>query len=399
MSYCIQKKKRFVPVFARAGQSELQQEKLPLEVAYSTDYNIVELDRRITKLLTHTKQEVDDVNEELRLLQSEIDIATSVVSLKHLQARQKKLETRYDDLVTNKRQESYKNRTSEYLSIYADMHNDAKRIDATRLDSYKLTDEEKKKERVVDQYLSIAASFVEMKITKQTLNIIDECSQCGASLYGVLVSESGHRICPNPTCEVDNHLTKIQGLPPKEYDPYKNFLKAHKRYIGGNKGVFSTELLETLMSDLDSYFTQKGEKDGAYYRALPLNERGRKDGTSHEAICKAFKQLGYEYFYKYYMYICHVYYGWNLPDLAGLEEQIERNFRAKQEIWDSMSSDERGGQSSLSTQYRLCREYQHVGYECDLSEFKVSRKIKTVSRYDRAYSIMCTRSGFKFPHL
>ena len=251
------------------------------------------------------------------------------------------------------------------------------------------------RERTVALYMALLESLrlPTITITKEKIEIKDKvglCALCNASLYGCVPLLSGYLICP--MCGSSNK-PKSSATSSKGYDALSNLLKTFKRYIC----VIEPKCdIEDVKAKLDEYFLAKGEKGGAHYRTIPLDERGRKAGTSIDGLCLALKMLGHDDLYRHYMYVGHHYYGWKIPNLKHLEEVIIRNFRAKQEVWDNdMTETEKGGQSNICAEYRLCRECQHAGYDCDLTDFKVSRKPRTLEKYDNGYAVMCRRSGFE----
>ena len=76
---------------------------------------------------------------------------------------------------------------------------------------------------------------------------------------------------------------------------------------------------------LGRYFIFNGQPGRAYYRNLPFNEKGKKDGTNCEMIINALNDLGYENYYKDYWYICHYYFGWAVPTVKHLKEKVHSN--------------------------------------------------------------------------
>jgi hypothetical protein len=344
----------------------------------------------LTQLIAYQIKELEHKEASINKSIANCDV---IVELRNLHISKTNITNHLNDLRDRVPLKKYIDQTSKLLEIYKETPIEDKIIDVINNTQQELTPLEILKEKTVDAYFEIASSFVPMTINKENINKIDHtnnvCLTCGESLHGCNISFSGLLICGE--CGSNNKSSKPVSSAAKEYDVCGNLLKAHKRYTGTAPIKFD---IKVMMEDLDDYFTSQGKKPGSYYRALPLNEDGRKDDTSQDILCLALKEIGYGIYYKDYMYIGHHYYGWKLHNLRHLEDVMIRNFRAKQEVWNSMSIEERGGQSSLSTQYRLCREYQHAGHKCKLKDFKVSKKKKTIARYDKAYANMCKKAGF-----
>ncbi len=366
----------------------------PIIVESISSCDILHIDKRIKDKFIQQKTEIPMLNQEIAQLNDEITHVRLISRLRDLESRKSYIIRKMSDINLDIEVKKYINATQYIIEAYLAIGNVPSIIDAMSSSSLIMNTEERRLEKLVDSYLKIASEYIYVIIeVGPSKYIADDCSLCGQSLIGTKMMTTGARICLNDSCRGENRFQGSTQMPPKEYDTWKNLLKAHYRYTGKAAVKFNVDV---IMGDLDIYFTSIGGHDGQYYRSMPVNKFGRKDGTSHEDICNAFKKLGYAQFYKDYMYVCRKYYGWILPDLAHLESIMEVNFRRKQEEWDKMTIEERGGKSALATGYRLCREYQHAGFHCTLDEFKVSSKKITLNRYDRAYNIMCTRAGFKF---
>lgn len=249
-------------------------------------------------------------------------------------------------------------------------------------------------EWLANEYLSLASQHISLKASKERRSASRQCSYCGADIGLAPTDGAGIKACRNPQCGFDNNIVKTLSASPKEYDVWGNFMKAYKRFTG----VTKLNNIATIMQDLDRYFIAEGKPAGEYYRRLPVNEIGRKNGTSHEVILKAFEHLGYETYYKNYMYVCHRYYGWELPSLDHLLGAMEDNFKRKQEVWKRISGRDRQGKSSPPTEIRLCMELNHVGYKCDISWFNVTDRPETLEKHFTTYMIMYQDAGFELPH-
>jgi hypothetical protein len=287
----------------------------------------------------------------------------------------------------------YLKETKDYLIEYGKIPTTIALVDVMSFDHMKISPIDLKREKIVDAYISIARKYVKMDVEKIVkVNMDDICFSCHLDLVSVKTSSSGLKICP---CGAENEVAKPIIVPPKEYIVWINFHKTFTRDMGEKK----VEVIDLIMSDLDAQAKMDGKPIGDYYRNLPLNKYGFKKGTSVAILCSNLSKLGYTEHYKNYAYIGHKQYGWTLrTHLKSRVSEMERNFKAKQDVWDTMTPDEKEGNSSISNNYRLCREYQHLGEKCRLRDFNVSGKRETIEKYDRVYKKMCIGAGFKFPH-
>lgn len=367
-----------------------------LAITYSGDYDILSLDPVVRQLISdHIAKSIKELEVKLQQIQERIDSCCVVIEIRELNMAKVDITAKLTMLQSNALLNRYVSASVPLLMSYRDMPLTDRVIDIGNISHSVATASELARERTVSLYMGLLEGLrlPTITVTKEKMESKDKtgaCTVCNVSLFGCTPLLSGHILCS--ACGSSNK-PKSSTISSKGYDALSNLLKTFKRYIC----VIEPKCdIEDVKAKLDDYFLEKGEKDGAYYRALPLDERGRKEGTSIDGLCFALKMKGYDDLYRHYMYVGHHYYGWKIHDLKHLEEAIVRNFRLKQQVWDNkMTEAEKGGQSNICAEYRVCRECQHAGHECDLMDFKVSRKPRTLEKYDNAYAIMCRRSGFE----
>lgn len=372
-----------------------QQAQQSLAVTYSGDYDILSLDPIVRQLISdHVAKSAVELEAKLQHIQERINTCCVVIEIRELNMAKIDITTKLTTLRSNALLNRYVSASVPLLIAYRDMPLTDRVIDAAS-GPHSQSASEVARERTVALYMSVLEGLrlPTITITKEKVETKDKtgaCTVCNTPLFGCTPLMSGHILCS--VCGSSNK-PKSSATSSKGYDALSNLLKTFKRYIC----VIEPKCdIEDVKVRLDDYFREKGDKDGAHYRAMALDEHGRKEGTSIDDLCLALKMKGYDDLYRHYMYVGHHYYGWKIPDLKHLEEAIIRNFRLKQEVWDNeMTESEKGGQSNICAEYRLCRECQHAGHECDLEDFKVSRKPRTLEKYDNGYAIMCKRSGFE----
>jgi len=377
----------------------------PLVIEYSTSYDILSVDAMVKAKLDAETNDLPMLREEIEIIDIEISRARIISTRRTLEQQRLNIMDRVNNITQSISKKKYildtKSILESFLLLDASESNRSDTpIDAMNVSNNMQSENERSIEKLVDSYLAVAVKYIDIIIDKTVVSHTNNiCMFCGQSLVGGKTLSTGTILCPNESCGGENkYMSSIQ-LPPKEYDTWKNLYKAHCRHMGKAQIKFNIDI---MMKDLDDYFTlvcDPPKPPGEYYRSLPLDTDGKKAGTSHYILCDALKVIGYQQFYKDYMYVCNVYYGWKLPELSKLEPVMESNFRLKQDEWDNMTVEERGGKSALATGYRLCREYQHAGFNCTLDDFRVSSRRATLDRYDKAYKMMCVRAGFKFPHI
>ncbi|CAH6419597.1 Divergent Poxvirus Late Transcription Factor VLTF3 like [uncultured virus] len=366
-----------------------------IEVTYTTDYNIIALDVVVQAIIIkHCESMIAQLEQELLSLELRIDNSTAVIEMRELDVARGRLVERLASLKSSSILHKYNLAVAPLLTTYRDTPLGDRVIDAMNMTCDRQSREEIIREKTVDAYVQVVTSLnlPNVNITKEkpeSKSKVKMCETCNAPLIACPVLLSGLLVCS--VCGTHNK-PKTSGSGAKEYDSLGNLMKAHKRYVGT---IVPKCDMDLVTSKLDEYAASQGKYGSEYYRALPLNSNGKKDGTSVDDLCYALKMVGENELYKSYNYVGHHYYGWALPDLRHLEADMITNFRAKQEVWDNdMTDEEKGCDSNLCIEYRLCREHQHAGRDCELEDYKIPRKSKTLDRYNNGYAIMCKRAGF-----
>ena len=365
----------------------------PIKVKYSNNYDIISLHSKVLETLSKESQEYVSLTKELEALEKKLLSFGSMAELKQLNINKMYLVSKLKECNKETLLSKYLSESESYLIEYGKIPTTVAVVDVMSFDHMKISPADQKREKIVDAYISIAGKYFKLDVTKVVRTSMDNiCSNCHLDLVGIKTSSSGIKIC---SCGAENEVAKPVIIAPKEYLVWGNFLKTFKRNIGDIK----VKIIDLITSDLDAQAEMDGKPTGEYYRSLPLDKYGFKKGTSVSLLCSKLSQLGYAEYYKSYAYIGHKQYGWALRTyLKSRIDELESNFKAKQDVWDSMSPDAKEGNSSISNPYRLCREYQHLGVKCRLRDFNVSDKRETIEKYDRVYKKMCIGAGFKFPH-
>lgn len=369
--------------------------KLPIVVKYSRNYDIVYIDNVIKEKLRLETGNAIGLEKEIERLEQQVEDSMSVPFINATTLKIKRLTIKVEKLKKDAVTQKYISETKDYIRKYKSIPKEEIVVDIMDLNQVRVTPTELQIERIVDEYLSKAVNYIELVIEKEVLEAnLHYCISCEYDLSSIPSTRTGIRICPS--CEAENKIPRAAYMALKEYDVFGNFLKAHRRYTCSIELKFDIKI---LMKELDVYFASTGEKPGKYYRDLPSKKNGRKEGTCQMRLCDALKAIGKVSYYKYYSSIGMHYWGWKPALLDHLLETIKKNFQIKQDEFDKMDPDERGSHSAPPTEFRLWAEYNHAGYKCDISLFKISRKPATLNRYIKTYSLMCERAGIKFPHV
>lgn len=254
----------------------------------------------------------------------------------------------------------------------------------------------KKSDEILFNYFNIAERYIKIdKIKKIKTTFL--CSGCGFDLKDSDENENGCYVCE--TCNCINDFLKInkytrdtdQKVSPVDED-MNNFIKILDKF----EGKFSTVIHNELYDFLDIFFTEIGDKDGEYYRNLPLLDNGKKKGTSKKKLWNALDKIGHSQYYDESSYICHVYWGWGLPDLSLYREQLLIDYQNTQKHWNMIKSDYNRS-ASLGTQYRLFVHLKAVDYPCcDIDDFKIQDMVESLRKHNHAWERMCKASNVNF---
>lgn len=362
-----------------SSQKQTSTEQLVIKLSHNCDISVIHAS--VLACLSEKKRTaLPNAEKELSDLHRDLESCMCVPRIRQIEIRIAALERTIRDNEDAKAEQTYITKAEKIFGMYQHL-----------LD---MKTDELSLEKIIEDYLSLASCHIPLVVQKDKKPTIHKCRHCGINLTGVYTSVSGVRVCPRVNCQTENHVFKAAAAAPKEYNVWGNLLKAYERFIG------DTELknINVIMADLDIYFGTIGKPSGEYYRKQPVNEMGRKDGTSHHTLCDALSVLKYKTYYKNYMYIGHMYYGWELQSLDHLLPEIKRNFDRKQAVWETLTPDQKQGQSNLSTEFRMCMELNHVGILCDTSWFNISTTQKTLEKNYSVYTLMCHGAGFEFPH-
>jgi hypothetical protein len=253
---------------------------------------------------------------------------------------------------------------------------------------------------VISSYLEIARQYIIVDVIREISTFsATKCIACQAELTDDDPSGigSGMRHCYE--CGVERNtlhrapfyrdVERVNTSDRNGYDNSENFEKALMRY----QGKQPNRLPVHLFKDLDEYFLAYGLPLSEKIRELPLNAEGEKDSTSRETMLKALSDTGYPTYYEDINLVCHLYWGWLLPDVAHLEDQIMEDYRKTQQVYDQIPKDRK---SCLNTQYRLFKHLEARGHKCKIDEFKVVKTRDILEYHDDTWRVLCEAVGLPF---
>jgi hypothetical protein len=261
---------------------------------------------------------------------------------------------------------------------------------------HNLTNEEEDLlKRILQKYVAIAKNYHNIRVSYPTNKNI--CSICKKDISQLHYDDNAMIYCPQCGSEQTQLMqttivSENKTLNCKDgYEDRENFEKALYRFQG--KQVNHPP--ERLFKELDMYFQSfdpplpKGEE----IRLLPLASKGVKKGTSKSMMLKALSETNNSVFYEDVNLVCHLYWGWSLPDLSADEEKIMNDYDTTQEVYKRLPKDRK---SSLNTQYRLWQHLKIRGYHYPIEDFKIVKTHDILVEHDKLMEMMCKETNLPF---
>ncbi len=248
---------------------------------------------------------------------------------------------------------------------------------------------------LMDIYFSIAKKYINIDIIREVTEE-NRCVNCREHIDDD-TNVDNVVICPH--CDAINTIMRLTKFTRDvEYgntvydEDITNFIKVLEKFEGKN----STPIHESLYDELDEYMKSIDIKPGNFYRDLPLNAEGKKEGTSKRLLWQALERLKYNQYYDEVNRIAHVYWGYALPDLSHYRDQLIEDYQNTQTVWKKIKKDY-DRSASLGTQYRLYKHLLAVGYpNCRREDFRIQEMIDSLRLHDHAWKRMCEETGVKF---
>jgi len=232
--------------------------------------------------------------------------------------------------------------------------------------------------KIISNYLEIARKYIQIDLVR---NLIDtnSCSGCGidTSKVEMIEDDSDSTICPNCGLEKINIIKsafyadggRINNSR-NNYEDRANFEKVLLRY----QGKQITKPGKDLYMKLDEYFIMRGLPSMKQYNEMNLLPDGTKPGTNREMIYEALSNIGCSGYYDDINLICSIFFGWNLPDISHLEEEIMRDYDEFQAVYEQLP-DREGRKSSLNSQWKLYILLKRRNWPCKFKDFKIPSTI------------------------
>lgn len=364
-----------------------------IEGTYKHDFNIVDIHKLIINKFNRQKEhDIKRLEQQLRDEEIKINRRQNMVerkaSLKVIENIRKNIE----DILTDKSFNEYLRRITPLIDNYNILGSISKIVSfaKNKRSDEDFSDEAPEDEKMQEKRHQLILDFVEIARKYIQIDLIREvregnnCPACGTKLDESMSSmdDDGISICSNCGIErisvvrarfyQDNARTNNSG---NNYEDRANFKKVLMRYQGKQPDKPPSELYEKLEEYFISNQTPKIDTDSGRkfispedIRNMPVNSDGEKMGTSRSLMYKALKDTGNSDYYDHINIILNEVWGWSLPDVSHLEDQIIEDYDTSQRIYEMLPKDRK---SSLNSQYRLYKHLRRLGHYCKTKDFRI----------------------------
>lgn len=366
-----------------------------VEGTYKYDFNILDIHNLILKRFEKAKHhEIHKLEKELAIELDKTKQKQNMVERKTSLRKISQIQNKIDSIKSGSDFENYINQIKPLIEQYNIIGTLSKIVSfATNKKKEEAEDTEElpedtetqhKRHQIIFDFLEVARKYIEVDLVRD-IKEGNLCPSCGYRLDNVEDDneDTGVVICPNCGLEKlsvvrcrfykDNTRTNNSG---NNYEDRANFEKVVMRYQGKQHDKPPSDLYIVL----NNYFNEKEliniEIDGKYVSVnseyiktnVLLDENGEKPGTTRALMYKALKDTGNSSYYDHINLILHEMWGWELPDISHLEDQIMDDYDKSQRIYEALPKDRK---SSLNSQFRLFKHLRRLGFPCKTRDFRI----------------------------
>jgi ribosomal protein L37AE/L43A len=368
-----------------------------IEKTFSDNLDILELhDFLMKKFEFERETKTKLILKQIEIEKQKLEEPLYLIEIKIIKNNILELESEYHHLIHHHKINEYYKFTNQIFEYYNQIGHKKKIISFNNTKQTKKEDEINTKLRkfLIEKYLDIFKRYHEIHIT-HTQNLKTICPVCQTDLTKVISEEAGIVVCPKCNTEKTmlihtSIISEVKYMNSKDgYEDRENFWKALQRF----QGKQNNHIPERLYKELDEYFKSFGLAIGKEICSFELTKKGTRGNTSRGMMFKALSETNNSVFYEDVNLICHLYWGWLLPDISADEEQIMNDYDMTQEVFKKIPKDRR---SSLNAQYRLWQHLRVRGYRYPIDDFKIVKTPDILVEHDRIMKIMCDECNLPF---
>jgi len=371
---------------------------------YSEDLNIIKIHEAIMTRFAHEEAEIPGLQARLHPAHGEIGGLHSGMTVNERREYLQNIESmtsRLRDLQNRTALTNYLDKSLSILKAYKLVSSDASKgiVSIRKLGQKPEVDPERISNRlnIIQQYLEVARDYISLDVVHIN-QIKARCPGCGIDFSQVVIDEeSGLCICD---CGVEREnlsqhslykdSTRVNIGNRNNYEDWENFEKALIRYQGRQQ----SKPPQKLYDQLDAYYRKIQKSLCAEIRSRPSLSDGKKEGTSRQMMLDALCETNNTAYYDDVNLVMNVYWGWKLPDVSHLENQIMQDYYLTQQVYNS--EPHQGRDASLNTQFRLYVHLLAVDHRCSREDFKIQTSRDSLEFHQEMWKKMCDKTGVKF---
>jgi len=248
---------------------------------------------------------------------------------------------------------------------------------------------------IIEKYLDIARKWIIIDV-KRIIDIKIGCPSCGKEdnssnddSEGYSICECGYATETLSTAPSYKDSMRINSGCRNNYEDKENFRKALNNYQC--KQVNKPPSL--LYEQIDKYAISIGNHKSSYFLALPLDKNGKKEGTSKYLMLTYLRETKNTAYYEDINLICHMYWGWSVPNISHLEDKIMQDYDRTQDVYNSIPNKDRI--ASLNIQFRLYVHLKVYDVPCLKEDFKMQVQRESLLFHQDCWNKMCAATGLK----
>lgn len=371
-----------------------------IEGIYSWDYNILDIHNLIVRRFQYKKDKnLSSLRQELSEEKNKIKNRQSMIERSRSRKKIKKLEEDIEDLDNDNKFRRYINKAKPLIDQYRKIGSLSKIVSFDKSkeileEVLETEDQQLFRHRIISNYLDIAKKYIKIDVVRK-INIDNICTGCKNKLdENIEIDNNGISVCklcgteriPITVSPFFKNTTRVN-TSRNNYEDRDNFYKVIQRYQGKQINKPNS----TVYDKLDEYFDSIDFPTSEEVKVLPFNGDGKKDKTSRQLMYEALRKTGNSNQYDHINLICHVFWGWKLPDISHIENQIMNDYDASQKIYDSLPKDRK---SSLNSQFRLYKHLRRLGYNCKETDFKIPTTQDIREFHELTWSKVCDIAGW-----
>lgn len=369
-----------------------------IEGNYTSDYDIFYVDSVIKKKLQKDIYSIEEEKmDEIRKREAIIEDRNSnyTVKMENIH-RIEQIRDEIEYITSGKKYLKYVEETKDLLEEYRLLKEKSTKIlFGEDVVEDILEDENKvKKIVVIEKYLDIARDYFPIDIVNIFNIERNKCLNCYTELKDENLTEEGLRVCPNPLCNAI-YPSIVYKTGPKDSDRYyssnndENSIENFNKLFLKKQGLQKLDCLEEICTELDIHCERTGLKTGEEIRNLPLDERGRRVGTSLEMLKCQLAEIGRNKNYEDAELIAQRYWGWKLPNYMHIYDKVMKIFYDTLKVFNSIPEEQRCRKSNLGNQFVLYKILQMLKEKVTADDFKIAKNRDSKELHNRLWEIMC----------